>query len=215
MLGTAERMAFDARFAVLNAVDPQLVIAKSERHAFTLDKVGEGGVLRIAGEVFVVQKTATYAETNEKGTKERGFVSTELVLFSLKTGETRYLEWSLDDHLDISFTERKLSKVELNSHLRDDEGASFDVDEDIDECADNEWSLRFNGKEYPYDDDWTCRFSSSDGRQHVAHLYEFGSDEVGWLTIEAWQDGKGWEYEGYLSHSIPSNAIEVISTGQA
>lgn len=213
MLGTAERMAFDARFAVLNAINPHSVIATGSRHAFTLDKVGEGGVLRVAGEVFVVQKTATYTETNDKGTKDRDYVVTELVLFSLKTGETRYIEWSLDDHLDISFTERKLTKAELNRQLADDEGHPFDVDEDIDECVEQGWSICLNGKEYPYDDDWACRFRSSDGRTHNAYLYEFGSDEVGWLTIEAWQDGKEWEYEGYLSRTIPSNAIEIISIG--
>ena len=215
MLKTAERMGFDARFAVLFAVDPQAVILESERHAHTIDKVGVGGVIRVGGETFVVQKTATYIETNEKHTKDRGYVVTELVLFSLKTGETRYIEWALDDELDISFTQRKLTNVELNRELRDDEGAAFDVHEDIDECVDQGWSIRLGGVEYPYDDDWACRFNSSDGRAHNAHIYEFGSTAVGWLTIEGWESGKGWEYEGYLSQTIPARSIEVISLGQA
>lgn len=171
-------------------------------------------MLKVGNEVYVVQQTATYTETNNKHTKDRGYVATELVLFSLKTGEIRFIEWAKDDFLEISFTERKLKRTELQGSLCDDEGAPFDIDEDIDECAENEWGLRLNGDLYPYDDDWACRFVSSDGREHEAHLYEFGSDEVGWLTIEAWRDGKGWEYEVYLSNPVPERAIEIVSLGR-
>ena len=213
MLSTTERMSFDARFATLFAIDPKQIILAGQRHAFTIDKVGKGGVIRLGGEVFVVQKTANYVEVDEKTGKDGDYTVTELVLLSLKTGETRYLEWTIDDEIEISFTERKLSTAELNRELRDDEGNAFDVDEDIDECADNGWGIRFGRQTYDYDDDYSVRYTASDGRSGKATMYEFGDDSVGWLTIEAWEGNSGWEYEGYLSKTIPSNAIEVLSTG--
>ncbi len=213
MLSTTERASFDARFATLFAIDPTSIIKIDDRHATTIDKVGVGGVIRLGGEVFVVQKTATYVEIDEKTDKDGDYTVTELVLLSLKTGETRYLEWSIDDEIEISFTERKLSTAELNRELRDDEGNAFDVDEDIDECANNGWGIRLNGRTYHYDDDYSVRYAASDGRSGKVTMYEFGDDSVGWLTIEAWKGNSGWEYEGYLSKTISNNAIEVLSVG--
>ena len=209
MLSTIERASYDARFATLFAIDPRTIIKMSDRHAATIDKVGVGGVIRIGGETFVVQKIAKYVETNEEGTKDLDYNVTELVLLSLKTGETRYIEWSVDDEIEISFTERKLSAPELARELRGLDGDTVDIDEEIDDID----GFRFNGRDYAYDDDYPCRYSASDGRSGKATMYEFGSDEVGWLTIEAWKNGDEWEYEGYLSRALPARSIEVISIG--
>lgn len=210
MLSTTELARFDARFGTLFAIDPLSIIKMNERHTATIDKVGVGGVIRIGGETFVVQKTATYVETNEKGTKDLDYAVTELVLLSLKTGETRYIEWSVDDEIEISFTERKLSTAELNRELRDLDGGTVDIDEEIDAID----GFRLGGQNYEYDDDYPCRYAASDGRSGQATMYEYGSDKIDWLTIEAWQNGDEWEYEGYLSKTISSNAIEVISVGK-
>lgn len=213
MLSISERTSFDARFATLFAIDPKTIIPAGQRHATTIDKVGKGGVVRLGGETFVVQNMATYVEVDEKTGRDGDYTVTELVLLSLKTGETRYLEWSIDDEIEISFTERKLSTAELNRELRDEEGNAFDVDEDIDECADNGWGIKLNGRTYYYDDDYPVRYKAADGRSGKATMYEFGDDTVGWLTIEAWETNSGWEYEGYLSKTIKSVALEIISIG--
>lgn len=213
MLTPGERRRFDARFSKLWEIDPTSIIPQRERHQASIMDVKIGGVIRLKGAVYVVTKTATYTETNDKYTKDKEYVATELVLFSFKTGETHYLEWAVDDEVDISFVERKLTKDELNRRLRDDEGAAFDVDDDIDECAEREWGVQFNRRLYDYDDDWACRYDDSDGRSYQAYIYEFGSDVVGWLTIEAWKDGSNWEYEGYLSETIAEDDVEVVSTG--
>lgn len=208
-----ERSGFDKRLAAIRTVKPQAVIPADNRYQYDLSHVGIGGVLKINGEVFVVKSTATYTETNDKHTKDKDYVATELVLFSLRTGETRYIEWEIDDELEISFTERKLSTIEVRNRLRDDEGEAFDIDEDIDECVEEGWPVMFDGVEYPYDDDWACRYNSSDGRSFNAYIYEFGSEDVGWLTVEGWEDGDNWDYEVYLSRNISPSEIEVISLG--
>ena len=213
MLEPTERRGYDAQFAALFSIDPGLVIAESDRHAKSIKDVGIGGVIRFDRKVYVVQKTATYTETNEKYTKDKGYIATELVLFCLATGETHYIEWAEDDGLEISFVERKLTKNEMNRRLHDDEGQPFDIDEDIDEACEKGWGIMFDRRLYDFDDWWPARFDSSDGRSHQAYIYEFGSEEVGWLSIEGWKDGKGWDYEGYLSQTVSEREVEIISLG--
>lgn len=214
MLKSPERRGFDAKFAALFSIDPDSVIAESDRHAKSIKDVGIGGVIRFDRKVYVVQKTATYTETKEDySAKKKPYVATELVLFCLATGETHYIEWAEDDGLNISFVERKLTKDEMNRRLHDDEGKPFEIDEDIDEACENKWGIMFDRRLYGFDDWWPARFDSSDGRSYKAYLYEFGSDEIGWLTIEGWKDGKGWDYEGYLSQTVSEREVEIISLG--
>jgi Holliday junction resolvase len=215
MLDQAERSRFDARFAALFSVNPEAVVPSAERHALSITKVGVGGVIRIASEVFVVQKTATYTETDAKFKVAKDYQVTELVLFSLKTGETRYIEWSVDDEVEISFTERKLGRSDLGRFTYDD-GEAIDLD-DMDEIAENEWEVVLNGKTYDYDDDWPARYVASDGRKSCVYFYEFGTSEMGWLTVEAWSnDGKEageWEYEVFVSRNLAAASVEIISLG--
>lgn len=215
-MGSSERRTFDARFALLGSIDPATVIAINDRHAHSIEGVGIGGVLRIGGEEFVVEKTAVVTETTDKYKKKKGaYVSTELVMRSLKTGELRYIDWAIDDEIEISFTARKLEADEMNRRLHDDEGQPFDIDEDIDEACERKWPIMFDRKTYPFDDWWSFIYESSDGRQERGCMYEFGSKSKGWLTIEGWKDAEGkWDYEGYLSDDIVPGSIEVISTGQ-
>lgn len=211
MLKNPERTSFDARFARLYSIDAQTILTQQLRHSYTIDKVGLGGVMRIGGETYLVQKTAVYKELSENRKKTLDYTVTELVLIALHTGAIRYIEWAIDDELEISFTERKLSTGDLNSQLRHADGSTLDIDEEIDDLEDG---LLFNGQTYRYEDDWPCHYTSSDGRSHQATIYEFGSDRIGWLTIEAWGEGEEWEYEGYLSETIHPTSIEVLSTGK-
>lgn len=216
MLEQHERTRFDARFATLWAIDPETVIAANQRHAASLAEVRKGGVVRISGNAYVVTKTATCTETDDKFKKDQSYVVTELTLFSLRTGETRYLEWAVDDEFEISFTERKLTKAEIGQRLKYDDGEVVDLD-DMDEIVEKEWEVVFAGTTYDYDDDWPARYAASDGRTGFVYFYEFGDSARGWLTVEAWsEDGKeggAWEYEVYLSHDLLPSSVEIISKG--
>jgi hypothetical protein len=214
MLKETERRAFDARFAALWMINMASVIEKSDRHAASIMDVKKGGVLRISGEAFVVTGVATYTETNKQYTKDEDYVSTEFTLFSLKTGATRYLEWSKDDVLEVSLTERKLKKAELEQSLTDEDGESFDFS-DLKQIVDDEEDLAFDNNFYSYDDDWPARFVSDDGRTANLHIYEFSDPtESVWLTIEAWEDTGGTkDFEVFISSDIISSDVEVISLG--
>lgn len=215
MLKNAERRAFDARFSALWSIDATSILPQSARHGASITEVKKGGVLRIKNEVFVVQATATLTETDDAFKKMKDYVSTELVLFSLATGETRYLEWDRDDVVGVSFTERKLSKNDVSRSLKYDDGEFVDLD-DFDEIIEEEEDLRFDGENYVYDDDWPALFVSSDGRTGKVYIAEFGDEMTGWLTIEAWwQEGTKdqWDYEVYLSFDLRHSDLEVISTG--
>lgn len=215
-LSTAERMEFDRRIAQIRQIDPSAVIEKSERSRLDLRRVKAGGVIRFGGKTYRVTKTATYTETNDRFEKRKNYVVTEFVLFCLENGETRYLEWEFDDELEVSLTERKIPNRELGRALTYDDGEIVDLD-DIDEIVEKEWELVFHGKTYDYDDDWSALYESSDGRTFCVFLAEFGDDDVGWLTVEAWsEDGKeegDWEYELYLSLNLSAASIEILSYG--
>jgi hypothetical protein len=213
MLQSTERASFDARFNTLWGIDASSILPQRDRASHDITNVKAGGVIKIGGEVFVVTSTATYTETNDKYTKDKGYVSTELVLYSLKSGKTHYLDWDVDDEISVSFTELKLSSSDMNHRLRDDEGQPFDINKDVDEACERKWPVMFDRKNYDFDDWWAFRFDSSDGRSEVGYMYEFGSKQTGWLTIEGWKDGKKWEYEGYFSRDLPPASIEVLSVG--
>lgn len=211
------RTDFDARFAAAQEIAN--VIPARQRHTKSIKDVGKGGVIRLDGEVFVVKETATYTETKGDYTPKsagKAYVSTELVLFSLRTGETRFIEWGVDDVLEVSFTERKIPNRELRGRLKYDDDEAVYLS-DADEIVKQKWDLIFNRQTYSYEDDWPCLFSSTDGREYFAYMYEFEDEDSHQLTIEAWSDdgdeNGDWDYEVYLSRGIPPTEVEVISTG--
>lgn len=214
MLSDTERRVFDARFDALFAIDPTKVIKKGNRHGASITEVEKGGVLRFRHDVFVVTDVATCTETDEKYKKHKDYFSTEFTLYSLKTGETRYLEWEKDDDVEISLTERKLKRAELRSKLTYSNGEPVDLD-DMDDVADDGTDLVFEGKVYSYDDDWPARYVSQDGRTGNVYIYEFGdASQQHWLTIEAWQEeGGGEDFEVFVSSNIKPAEIEIISLG--
>lgn len=215
----ADLSIFRRTLDVARTIDPVSVIHPNERHAKSIKDVGMGGVIRLDGEVFVVRATSTLTQTKDDYKalpKNKAYVATEFTLFSLKTGEVRYIEWGIDDELEISFTEAKISRADLRNRLKYDDGEVVDVD-DVDEIIEEEEDLVFNGRTYHYSDDWPAKFKSSDGRAFYAYLYEFEDANGHQLTIEGWsndgdEDGE-WEYEVFLSRPVDPLSVEIISLG--
>ena len=216
-LAIAERQMFATRLAALRSIDPGELLPGAERRSYDIRHVCAGGVVRFDGNTYLVQNVATYQEMNESWTKTKTYQATELTLFCLESGDVHYIEWSLDDGLEIMFTERKIPRRELGSDLRYENGETVDVS-DIDELAEQEEILSLQGRHYSYDDDWSARFKSDDGRMYYVYLCEFEGKNGQWLTIEAWTDtpksDEGWEYEAYLSVAIRTEAIEVLCVGK-
>ncbi len=209
---SADRRRFDACFAAVRSIAPGAIIERAERHAFDITAVKKGGVITLDGVHYLVKDVTLYFETDDNFAKELGYKVTELTLFDLKTGATRYLEWEIDDEVEVSFTTKKFTPAELGNAITYADGEVTDVS-DVEDIFAQKWAITFNGTTYrPIpDEDWAARFEASDGRKHNAFLYEFAGEDGSYLTIEEWQDGQKWEYEVYASKSVDPSDIEVIS----
>lgn len=220
MLSAQERQQFDARIAQIRSIEPSGVLPIAERYRRDLSRVIVGGVLAYADHTYRVTGSAVYTEVTKGWKKKTGspYIVTELTLFCLEDGTTRYIEWSRDDDLEICFTERKIPRSELKGRLKYGNGEFVDIS-DIDEICDEEETLFFDRRAYPYDDDEDMVFESADGRHHYVSLADFGRERDGrWLTVEAWtdtpRDDESWEYEVWLSHDVSPAAISVLVTGE-
>ncbi len=221
MLNSDEMQLYDARIASIRLIDAAAVIPQPQRHQYDLSKVGVGGVLRLEGKTHRVELLAAYTEVDDNWRKRKGATTvTELTLFCLDDGATRYLEWSRDDELEIYLSDRVLSASEVG-RITDEDGDSVDIS-DADELCDEKEDLRFGGVDYSYDDDTDMVFEPKDGRRKsFVSVADFGNEKGDrWLTIEGWcnsapEDDESWGYEAWLSHTVNSRAIEVICLGDA
>ena len=140
-MNQAERTALrriDKQFDAIRSLAPPT--PARERHRNSLERVGVGGYLRIQGALYLVREVSVY--------KEKRSHWTELGLFNLESGESRYLEWEKDDALEISFVGKPLSLKDLD----------LDSDE-VEEMADEEeGEIRYGGKRFSYDDDYGAHY---------------------------------------------------------
>ncbi len=184
-------------------------IARAERSNFDITSVKKGGFIRFSGQVYQVTEVSTYQETDDSFKKKLSFVSTELALFNVLTGETIYVEWDRDDEVTVW---RSVSKVKT-TQIIDEDGNAVDT-EDLDEYCEAGEELKVNRKVYEYDDDWPAVYKrSADAKPIKVYFYEFAASDGENLTIEEWQEGEEDSYEAWLSVSLPVRSIEVIATG--
>ncbi len=211
-LSTRERQTFANRLGLIRSIEPSSVLVDAQRASHDLREVKQGGVIKFNGHTYVVTGINTITECNKGFDKEKDSVTTELILKDLASGETRYIEWYVDDELEIYFTEEKLNGRRLSFAYDDDE--EFDMPSEIENVVKKEWEVKVGGVLYDYDDDSYGIFRSSDGREGKVRLYEFGDDSVGWLTIEKWIEGDGdVDYEVFYASTVHPSSIEVISLG--
>jgi hypothetical protein len=213
MLDIGERQRFDLRFGEIRLINPAQILSPKKRLKYSIQDVGIGGVLRFDKKTFRVTATSVYQETDDKFRREKQYFVTELALFCLETGETQYIEWEIDDQLEICFTTRELSAKALSY----DNYECVDFD-DIDEMADEEETLILDSVTYDYDDDWSAKWRASDGRNSCVFMVDFVNAHAGWITIEGWsEDGDengDWEYQAFHSISIAPASIEILSLGE-
>jgi hypothetical protein len=211
MLDTGERQRFDLRLAEIRKIKPADIISPGSRAQSSIKDVGLGGVIRLDRKTFRVVATSTYRETDDSFRREKQYLVTELTLFCLETGETHFIEWAIDDTLEICFTTRELSAKELCYDNK--ERVSLD---DIDEMAEEEEILVLDGATYNYDDDWSAKWRASDGRSSCVFMVDFKSNR-GWITIESWSDDGSedgdWDYQAFHSVDIAPTSIEVVAPG--
>ena len=217
-MNTRDSQTYAKRLAAIRSIQPTAILPKGDRAAADFRTIQKGGVIAFRGKNYLVTGVATATEHNKSFEKKKDYVATEYTLRCLRTGATAYIEWEVDDEVEISFTERKITKRELGNDLRYDDGYAIDLDgeEGFKHIVNKEWEVVLNGVTYDYDDDWYTLYESDDGRRARAHIAEFGSDDVGWLTIEKWIDDEDdVEYEVFLSSTVAREEIEIYSLGEA
>ncbi len=175
-------------------------IPSAERYRHSIDEVGKGGYIRVAGQIHRVAEVSHYQQK-----KSRFY---ELELFGLTTGEKRYIEWEKDDAVEVCFIQPVISLREL--------GLSAD---DIEAMSDKEeGTISHNGKTYRYEDDYQAlyhRGGTGDGER--VYMYEFETADERWsLTVEEWGDKEGgYEYEVYIGEDLDPDVVEVLVVGSA
>jgi hypothetical protein len=213
MLDIGEQQRFERRFEEIRRVNPAQLLIPQNRSKYSIRDVGIGGVLRFNKKTCRVTAISVYQETDDSFRRKKQYFVTELTLFCLETGETHYIEWEIDDQLEVCFTIRELAAKELK--YDNQEPVSFD---DIDEMADEEETLVFNGQTFDYDDDVSAIWRASDGRNACVFMVDFGNDRTGWITIEGWSDdgdeNGDWEYQAFQSVSIAPTSIEILCLGE-
>ncbi len=189
--------SIDKQFDVVRAMPEP--IASADRYRHGIENIGSGGYLCLKGQVYRVEELSHYREK-----KSRWY---ELEIFSVHSGETRFLEWERDDEVEVAFNDPPVSLRQL--------GKTSDEIEAMSEAEKGQ--IDFAGRSYHYDDDYGATYHRAGGEQgEKVYFYDFEtSDERYCLTIEEWGDeSEGYSYDVYPSEYIEPDEIEVLVVGQ-
>jgi len=200
----------DSRLAAIRALNP---LSEADRKQHDVTSLLEGGYLELDNQTWRVNKVFCYLDVKWDNFKPRkkDYWVTELELFSLETATTRYVEWEVDDELEICQTD---SLVKMRDIKFEDKTLSRD---DLEYIADEEEGVvSYKNTDYYYseDDTWAGLFIKKKGSKEGVPMraYEFESDKGTFLTIETWheEDDERPDREAFISHQIKNNAITIL-----
>lgn len=182
----------------------------------TLQELREGGYLDINGVTYRVDRLFRYLDVKWSSFKKRkhDYWVIELALFNVLTGQKQYLEWEVDDEIEISETLREVRLAQITV------GGRALTRHDLEAIADEEaGTVTVAGVNYDYseDDTWAALFYREDDAEPLpVRMYEFVSGSGEGLTIEAWvdEDDKP-EREAFISRSVPLSAVTTLQARPA
>jgi len=188
-------------------------IPNTKRSSLSIMDVKQGGFLKLNNVLYYVDSVSKYLETKwDFRKKKNDYYVTELTLINIKTGEKKYIEWEIDDELEIYETIKTLKMRDFRFH---GEKVNQSTLEYI--AEEEEGEIQYNGKSFYYseDDTWAAKwFKNSNEKTGVpVKMFEFESDDNDYLTIEVWYDtvsADRGEKEAFLSKPISSKQIEIL-----
>ena len=199
-----------SRLAAIRGLNP-LPVADQKKQ--DIKSVLVGGYIELDDQTWRVAKVYYYLDVKWDNFKPRkkDYWVTELELYSLETGAKRFVEWEVDDELEICQTD---SLVKMREITFENKTLSRD---DLDYIADEEeGTVSYKNTDYHYseDDTWAGLFMKEKGSKARTPMraYEFESDDGSHLTIETWHedDDERPDREAFISHQINNNAITVL-----
>ncbi len=208
MDATAKRK-LDSQFAAARSLDPGQVIPDKERYQHSVEDAAAGDYIRFDNKTYVVRELGVYEETDEAFAKKTGDAWTELRLFCVDDGSIVHLEWEKDDEVEVSITERALTFADL----KDDRGGALDED-DLDDLADEEDCVFWEGKEFSYDDDYPALYARQEAGASTekVYFYDFVAGDGRQITVEEWNSGSGREkYQIFMSRGMSPDSVERVA----
>jgi hypothetical protein len=197
----------------IDAIRTLNILPDEEIKALTIKDAKAGSFLEFGNETFKVMSISYYLEVKWKNfkRKKQDYLITELELFSLEKGESSYLEWEVDDELEISHTRIMPKMRELTF---DGRKLTTQLLEDIAEEEEGQVSYKGDVFDYSEDDTWAGLFSrSKDFDQGIpVRAYEFESEKGACLTVETWHEESDErpDREAFISSPINPRALRVI-----
>ena len=180
----------------------------SQQDNYSITDLLVGGYLNIQGENWLVLGKARYVEVKWSNFKPKSSEDTtfELTILSLKTGEIKYIEYYVDDDVEIFITDKEVKLSELGLSRSELEYIS---DEE-------EGSVRFDGHTFDYSDNETMAalyFRDELSEGIPVRFYEFEAQNGLCLTAEAWYDDVHDERpdrEAFISREVSSSDITIL-----
>lgn len=187
----------DERFALARELPVTIPFAK--RSTKRIEDMSKGTFFRFEGNVWLVRRVDQYRESD-------GFTWKEMQILNLHTGNVSYLEWEVDDEIEISYTisSMKMHDVKNKSNL------SVDMNE-IKKMADDEHgSLFYAEKQFKYDDDYKVEYLQEGRSPEKAKFFDFVSFDGYCISFERWGEKNAYEYQTWLSRLVKRKEIEII-----
>lgn len=179
-----------------------------------IQKLIKGGYLDIKGETYEVVAVSKYLDVKWEtfGRRKSDYWVHELELVHCLSGKRLFIEWEVDDELEIS---ESLSQLKLRDILYNDKPINRQALEDIAEEESGQIKVAGTLFHYSEDETWAALYyPESQGEALAVRMYEFESDSDKCVTIELWEDeGSKPEREAFMSTALSSSVVNILQIG--
>ncbi|PCI71902.1 MAG: hypothetical protein COB38_04990 [Gammaproteobacteria bacterium] len=200
----------------LQAIRSLEVLPLQESQKLDITSIKKGGFIELNNDTWQIVNYYSYLDVKWKdfSPRKKDYWVIELELYSLTKGIKTFVEWEIDDELEVCLTDAsiKLRDIKYEGKSLSRKDLAYIEDEE-------EGEVKFAGTKYFYSDDdtWAGLFfkSAEDAKAKTnstpLRVYEFESDDGQYLTIESWHGNEDKvEREAFVSHSIKSKDIQVL-----
>jgi len=202
----------------LQAIRSLEVLPKQEAQKLDVTHVKKGGFIELNNDTWQIVNYYSYLDVkwDNFSPRKKDYWVIELELYSLTKGIKTFVEWEIDDELEICLTDAliTLRDIQYEGKALTRKNLAYIEDEE-------EGEVDYKGTKYFYSDDDTWAglfFKNADDAKNKSNsiplrMYEFESDDGHYLSIESWHENEDKsEREAFVSHSIKSKDIQVLQT---